>query len=149
MIRPYREDDFEVVTALWFEAMHAAMPEMMKRMGFELEGAREYFRNAIILQDQLWVYDSEGMPVAFLGIENDFLDRLYVDPKHHRRGFGQELLDFAKTLSPNHLWLYTHAANKTARVFFEKNGFVAEAFGVSPAPESEPDVEYHWRAQSS
>ena len=89
MIRPYREDDFEVVTALWFEAMHVAMPEMMKRMGFELEGAREYFRNAIILQDQLWVYESEGTPVAFLGIENDFLDRLYVPniilPKHSRR----------------------------------------------------------------
>jgi GNAT superfamily N-acetyltransferase len=101
------------------------------------------------LQDQLWVYESEGVPVAFLGIENDFLDRLYVDPKHHRRGFGQELLDFAKTLSPNHLWLYTHAANKMARIFYEKNGFVAESFGVSPAPESEPDVEYHWRSTSS
>jgi len=108
MIRPYRDDDFDVVTALWFEAMHVAMPEMMKRMGFELEGAREYFRNAIILQDQLWVYEFEGAPVAFLGMENDFLDRLYVDPKFHRQGFGQALLDYAKTLSPKHLWLYTH-----------------------------------------
>lgn len=149
MIRSFRDDDFEVVTALWFEAMHVAMPEMMKRMGFELEGAREYFRNAIILQDQLWVYEFEGAPVAFLGMENDFLDRLYVDPKFHRRGFGQALLDYAKTLSPKHLWLYTHAANKVARVFYEKNDFLAEAFGVSPAPKSEPDVEYHWRPVSS
>ena len=149
MIRSFRDNDFEVVTALWFEAMHVAMPEMMKRMGFELEGAREYFRNAIILQDQLWVYEFEGAPVAFLGMENDFLDRLYVDPKFHRRGFGQALLDYAKTLSPKHLWLYTHAANKVARVFYEKNDFLAEAFGVSPAPESEPDVEYHWRPNSS
>ena len=33
--------------------------------------------------------------------------------------------------------------------FYEKNDFVAEKFGVSPEPESEPDVEYHWRAHSS
>lgn len=89
MIRSFRDDDFEVVTALWFEAMHVAMPEMMKRMGFELEGAREYFRNAIILQDQLWVYEFEGAPVAFLGMENDFLDRLYVDPNFIAAGLDR------------------------------------------------------------
>jgi ribosomal protein S18 acetylase RimI-like enzyme len=83
--------------------------------------------------------------VAFLGIQGDFIDRLYVDPKYHRRGIGQALMDYAKTLSPSHLWLYTHLANKMARAFYEKNGFVAEKFGISPAPESEPDVEYHWR----
>ncbi len=147
MIRPYHEDDFKIVTMLWFEAMHVAMPDMMKRMGFELEGAREYFRNAIVQKDQLWVYESNGVPVAFLGIENDFLDRLYVAPEHHRCGVGQALLNFAKINSPNHLWLYTHVANKIARIFYEKNGFNAEKFGISPAPESEPDIEYHWRAK--
>ncbi len=29
--------------------------------------------------------------------------------------------------------------------FYEKNGFIAEKYGISPPPESEPDVEYHWR----
>jgi putative acetyltransferase len=144
MIRPYRDDDFEVVTALWFDAMHVAMPQMMKRMGFELAGAREHFRNAVIPENQLWVYELDHMPVAFLGIQKDFLDRLYVAPEYQRRGIGQALLDFAKTISPKHLWLYTHVANKMARAFYEKNGFVAEKFGVSPPPESEPDVEYHW-----
>lgn len=145
MIRPYREDDFEVITAFWYEAMHVAMPKMMKRMGFELEGVREYFRNAVIPDNQLWVYELDHTPVAFLGIQGDFIDRLYVDPNYHRRRIGQALLDHARTLSPKHLWLYTHLANKMARAFYEKNNFVAEKFGVSPAPESEPDVEYHWR----
>ncbi|MBE0683379.1 MAG: GNAT family N-acetyltransferase [Anaerolineales bacterium] len=145
MIRLYRDDDFEVVTAFWYEAMHVAMPKMMKRMGFDLEGARSYFINAVIPDNQLWVYELDDKPVAFLGLEEDFIDRIYVDPNYHRRGIGQALLDLAKTLSPHHLWLYTHAANKMARAFFEKNNFIAENFGVSPAPESEPDVEYHWR----
>ena len=34
---------------------------------------------------------------------------------------------------------------KASRAFYEKYGFTAEKFGVSPPPESEPDVEYHWR----
>jgi hypothetical protein len=32
-----------------------------------------------------------------------------------------------------------------ARSFYEKQGFVAVYSGVSPPPESEPDVEYRWR----
>jgi len=41
--------------------------------------------------------------------------------------------------------LYTVQINTNGRAFYEKNGFVAVRFGVSAAPESEPDVEYHWR----
>jgi GNAT superfamily N-acetyltransferase len=146
MIRPYRDEDFEEVTTFWFEAMHVAMPQMMTRMGFELEDARDFFRKAVIANDQIWVYELENKPVAFMGLDKDFIDRMYVAPKHHRHGIGQALLDHAKMLSPKHLWLYTHVANKMARAFYEKNGFVAKKFGVSPAPESEPDVEYHWRS---
>lgn len=146
MIRLYREDDFEVVTTLWFKAMRAAMPELMKRMGFELEAARDYFRNAVIPDNQIWVYERDGVPLGFLAIHGEFIDRLYVDPAYHRQGIGQALLMKARELLPKHMWLYTHVANKMARAFYEKNGFVAEKFGVSPAPESEPDVEYHWRA---
>jgi putative acetyltransferase len=145
MIRPYREEDFEVVTQFWFDAMEVAMPGLAERLGHEINGARDYFKNVVAVENQLWVYELDGRPVAYLGIAGDFIDRLYVDPAHHRRGIGQALLDRARTLSPNHLWLYTHEANKHARAFYEKNKFVAEKFGISPAPESEPDVEYHWR----
>jgi len=145
VIRPYRQDDFEIVTQFWCEAMDVAMPGLEARLGHTLEGAREFFRNVIAVENQLWVYELDGKPVGYLGIKNEFVDRLYVDPAHHRRGIGQALLDHARTLSPHHLWLYTHQANTNAQAFYEKNGFTAEKFGISPAPESEPDVEYHWR----
>lgn len=147
MIRPYRDGDFETVTSFWHEAMRVAMPELEARMGHTLQDAREYFRKTILVENQIWVYESEDIPVGYLGIRGEFIDRLYVDPLHHRRGIGQALLDKARSLSPNHLWLYTHQANRVARAFYEKNGFVAEKFGFSPAPENEPDVEYHWRPE--
>ncbi|MBC7879666.1 MAG: GNAT family N-acetyltransferase [Anaerolineales bacterium] len=147
MIRPYREEDFEAVTQFWFDAMEVAMPGLAERLGHDLAGAREYFKNVVSVENQLWVYEVDTIPVAYLGLQEQFVDRLYVNPAYHRRGIGQALLDYARTLSPHHLWLYTHRANTNARSFYEKNDFVAEKFGVSPAPESEPDVEYHWRAK--
>ncbi|HND48485.1 MAG TPA: GNAT family N-acetyltransferase [Anaerolineales bacterium] len=144
MIRPYQEKDFDAVTALWFNAMLVAIPDLMKRMGYTLEGSLNYFRNGILAENQLWVYELEGKPVAFLALKDDFIDRLYVAPEFHRRGIGQALLDHARTLYPDHLWLFTDQVNTMARSFYEKNGFVATRFGVTPPPESEPDVEYHW-----
>lgn len=147
MIRPYCEDDFETVTQFWFDAMNVAMPGLADRLGHTLEDAREFFRTVIIAEDELWVYELNGVPVGYLGMQGNFVDRLYVNPAYHRRGIGQALLDHAGKVSPYHLWLYTHAENKVARAFYEKNGFVAEKFGVSPPPESEPDVEYHRRGR--
>ena len=145
MTRLYREDDFETVIQIWYEAQCAAMPELMAREIYSFEDGRNYFKKVITVENQIWVYESDDRPVAFLALNKDFIDRLYVDPKYHRRGIGQALMDYAKVLSPNHLWLCTHVANTMARSFYEKNGFIAEKFGISPPPESEPDVEYHWR----
>lgn len=148
MIRPYREEDFETVTQFWFAAMDVAMPGLITRMGHTLEDARGYFKNVVTVENDLFVYEQDGKPVGYLALADEFIDRLYVDPAYHRCGMGQALLDHARALSPDHLWLYTHVANKMARAFYDKNKFVAEKFGVSPAPESEPDVEYHWRSTS-
>ncbi len=149
IIRLYKPEDFEDITRLWFEAETVAMPKLMARMAHTLEDAREYFLRVVVDENQIWVYELDGTPLGFLAIQAEFIDRLYVDPAYHRQGIGQALLMKARQLLPKHMWLYTHAANKMARSFYEKNDFVAEKFGVSPEPESEPDVEYHWRAHSS
>jgi putative acetyltransferase len=144
MIRPYREEDFELVVRFWFDAVQIAEPELVKRMKYEFQGAREFFKNVVVPENKIWVYELDQNPVGFIAMQNDFIDRLYVHPDFHRQGIGGALIEFARTLSPQHLWLYTDQANKMSRAFYEKHGFVAEKFGVSPPPESEPDVEYHW-----
>ena len=73
--------------------------------------------------------------------------RPYVDadidefPEAQRSGIGSVLLRAAHALSPAELRLYTFQRNAPARAFYAKHGFAEIAFGVSPAPESEPDVE--------
>ena len=146
-IRLYKTEDFEPITRLWFDAQTVAMPDMMARMDYKFDEAQAYFRNVIVLETQMWVYECDGVPLGFIAIQGELIDRLYVHPAYHRQGIGQALLVKARELLPEHIWLYTHVANKMARAFYEKNDFIAEGFGVSPAPESEPDVEYHWRAK--
>jgi ribosomal protein S18 acetylase RimI-like enzyme len=98
------------------------------------------------MENDIWVTELNAKPVAFMAIAGDFIDQLYVDPDYQRQGFGKGLLEYAKSFSPEHLWLYTLQINTNARAFYERNGFRPVKFGISPPPESEPDVEYHWGA---
>ena len=145
IIREFQPQDFDVVTILWRLAREKSIPDFQRRKGHFFYEDREYFRDRILQRDQVWVAETAGQPVAFMAMENDFIDQLYVHPDHWRRGIGEALLNFAKSRYPQHLWLYTLQVNVDARAFYEKNGFVAEKFGFSDPPENEPDAQYHWR----
>jgi len=144
-IREYRPADFDAVTILWRIANEKSLPELLRAKGHFFYEDREYFRNHILKENTVWVVELDGRPAAFMAMRDDFIDHLYVDPDYQNRGIGRSLLEHARQLSPEHLWLYTLQINMNARAFYEKNGFIAEKFGISPPPEGEPDVEYHWR----
>lgn len=145
IIREYRPKDFDAVTILWRISREKSLPEFQREKGHFFYEDRDYFRDHILKSNKVWVVDVENYPVAFMALNQDFIDQLYIHPDHQRRGIGRALLDLAIEQSPDHLWLYTLQINVNARAFYEKNGFVAEKFGTSPPPENEPDVEYHWR----
>jgi ribosomal protein S18 acetylase RimI-like enzyme len=146
LIRPYKSGDFAALTNLWRRAREQAFAEFQRAKGHTFEEDQAYFRDVILVNNDIWVAEVEGEPVAFMAIAGDFIDQLYVSPEHQHRGLGKVLLNHARALSPEHLWLYTLQINTRGRAFYEKNGFRAVKFGVSPPPESEPDVEYHWDA---
>jgi GNAT superfamily N-acetyltransferase len=146
LIRPYKSDDFEAVTILWRRAREQAFPDFLRRKGHSFEEDRTYFRDVILINNDVWVAEVDEVLAAFMAIAGDFIDQLYVDPDYQRIGLGESLLAHARTLSPQRLWLYTLQINTGGRTFYEKNGFHAVKLGISPPPESEPDVEYHWNA---
>jgi len=144
-IRDYRPEDFDVLTILWRIAREKSLPEFQRAKGHFFYEDRDYFRDHVLKENQVWVVEMDGQPVAFIAMKNEFIDHLYVHPDYQNRGIGKALLEHARWISPEHLWLYTLQVNLNARVFYEKNGFTAEKFGISPSPEDEPDVQYHWR----
>jgi ribosomal protein S18 acetylase RimI-like enzyme len=144
-IRPYRPEDEAAVVEVWHRSGRAAYTFLPTWQAFTLEQARSAFRQDILPRSTLWVAECDRCVVAYLAMRGSYIDRLYVDPPAQRRGWGTRMLAHARALHPNGLELHTHVENHAARAFYERHGFVAVRFGVSPPPESAPDVEYHWR----
>ncbi|PYM45344.1 MAG: GNAT family N-acetyltransferase [Candidatus Rokuibacteriota bacterium] len=148
-IRRYEPPDFDAVNDLWRRSRLRAFPDLQARKGHTAEEDREYFRDVVLVRHDVWVVELDGRVAGFLAIAGDFIDQLYVDPDHQRKGLGRTLIAHARRLSPSGLRLSTFQINHAGRAFYEGQGFVAARLGVSPPPESEPDVEYRWHPGSS
>ena len=106
------------------------------------ESALVVFTRNIFNNCESWIAEHEAEPVAFVALDGNTLDRLYVHPDFQRLGIGKQLLQFCLEQRPEGLRLFTHQKNVRARQFYENFGFKAVRFGISPPPESVPDVEY-------
>jgi GNAT superfamily N-acetyltransferase len=144
-IRLFRSADEEAVVGVWYRAGRAAYPYLPAWQTMTVETARQVFHEHILGANTVWVGVQNGEIAAYLALNESFIDRLYVDPPYWRQGWGTSFIQFAKLQSPAGLELFTHQENHAARALYEKHGFVAVKFGISPPPESAPDVEYHWR----
>jgi ribosomal protein S18 acetylase RimI-like enzyme len=144
-IRQFEDKDEAEVAGVWFRSGKAAYTYLPHWQSLTLGQATRDFPWLIRANNQLWVATLGEEIVAFLAINGTYIDRMYVNPAHWRRGWGTKLIEHAKSLSPQGLELHTHQENLAARALYEKHGFRAVKFSLSPAPELVPDVEYHWR----
>lgn len=138
-----RADEIEGVVRVWRRSRDDALPWPEARMGHTHEDDLRFFRDTLARENEVWLA-VEPEIVGLLAIANGTVGWLYVDPSAQGRGIGTALLDKAKALSPAGLELFTHQRNERARAFYERRGFRAVRFGVSPPPENEPDVLYRW-----
>ena len=66
--------------------------------------------------------NAQGVPIAFMGIENHKLEMLFVDASERGKGIGTELLQYGiEKYSVNELRV--NEQNPMAKAFYEKNGF--------------------------
>jgi len=144
-IRAFQAADEANVVEVWHRSGTAVYTFLPTWQAFTLEQARGVFKNVIRPKCTIWVATRDERIFAYLAMKGTYIDRLYVDPPEWRRGWGTQLVEFARQVSPSGLELHTHVANVAARSLYERLGFRAVRFGLSPAPESAPDVEYHWR----
>jgi GNAT superfamily N-acetyltransferase len=143
-IRPLVLDDVDDVVRLWRESKLEAYPYVEAQQRHTRQEDDDHFRAVVCVECAVWVADEGGRLVGMLAIKGDYIDQLFVAVGEQRRGIGAALLEQARRLSPGGLRLHTFQRNARARAFYEKQGFAAVGFGISPAPESEPDVEYVW-----
>ena len=146
-IRPYIPADFDSVTKLWRHAREITFPDFQRRKGHSFAEDCAYFQNVILKENAVYVACMDSDVVGFLAIKDDFIDHLFISPDHQRQGVGAALIEFARTLSPEKLWLYTFESNANGHAFYEKNGFVATKFNISPEPKAELDVLFEWKKE--
>lgn len=144
-VRPIEEGEVGAVIALWHETKIVAYPYLPLEQSRTIEEDTWFFSEHILPKSSIWLAVQDGEIAGFLALQGSYIDRLYVHPSRQGQGAGSALMAKAMTLSSSGLELHTHVQNEQARRFYERRGFRAVKFGISPPPESAPDVEYHWR----
>ncbi|MGH0035769.1 MAG: GNAT family N-acetyltransferase [Myxococcota bacterium] len=143
-IRPMRNDELDETVRLWERTKKHAYPWLESEQSYCFDDNLAYFRDHVRPYTEVWLATADDVVTGLMAIRGDHIDQLFVDVPWQGRGVGCALVARARELSPHHLSLFTLQRNERACRFYERRGFRAVAYGVSPPPESEPDVRYEW-----
>jgi GNAT superfamily N-acetyltransferase len=147
-VRGFLDSDFDAIVPAWHETNLATYTYVRAHQEHSLDDARRFFRDVLLKECRVWVAQRASRAAGVMATQGEWIRQFAVFPPFQRQGIGTALLAKARALSPRRLRLYTFQRNNAARAFYERHGFAAVAFGISPAPESEPDVEYLWQADT-
>ena len=116
------------------------------RLAHTDDETRDYFARAVASRPLAWwVVPHQEQVVAYMLVDGENLDHLYVAPGWQGFGFGSALVAKAKILSPRRLVLWTFQRNERARQFYKAHGLRSIAQTEGENEENEPDVQYEWR----
>jgi GNAT superfamily N-acetyltransferase len=117
-----QRQDAAAIAAIHLTARRQAIPYL--RLAHPDDKTRVYFARMVGDRPQTWwVVRHREHLVAYMLIEGENIDHLYVAPGWQGLGFGSALVAKAKTLSPKRLVLWTFQRNGRARAFYDMSGF--------------------------
>jgi GNAT superfamily N-acetyltransferase len=144
-IRRARDDEIEALTQLFIQARNEMdyLPKVPDEAAVPIAARiREH--------EEIWVAEEDGRLLGFLAIEHStnldapVLEKLYVEPAEQNHGVGSALLDKAKELRPDELYLWVFQKNP-ARRLYERHGFrLVKLTDGAHNMEREPDALYRW-----
>ena len=108
-LRPARPADAPAITRI-FQAARAHSLAYLPILHTDAEDHAFFARS--VERGGVTVAESGGAVVAFLALDGDEIDHLYVDPRHHRQGQGAALLGHAQA-AREHLELWVFQRNLT------------------------------------
>jgi GNAT superfamily N-acetyltransferase len=144
-IRPAREEEIEPLTRLFIRARNemAYLPRVP-------DEAAAPIADRIRENEEVWVAEEDGRLLGFIAIEHSatlgapVLEKIHVEPAEQNRGVGSALLEKAKELRPDELYLWVFQKNP-ARRLYERSGFeLVKLTDGAENMEREPDALYRW-----
>lgn len=68
------------------------------------------------------MYEIENRIIGFIGLNQEYIEGIFVDANYHNKGIGTELIQKAKSIR-NRLILKVYQKNLNAIQFYKKNEF--------------------------
>ena len=119
MIRKFEKNDINAVMEIWVN-------ENIRTHNFI---AKEYWKDNyeyikdILPKADIYVYILDEQVVGFVGVNNNYVEGIFVDINNQHSGIVTSLLDRIKENKDN-LTLNVYKKNTNAIKFYEKNNFI-------------------------
>ena len=125
MIRKLQKVDINRVADIWLKTnlkAHFFIPEQYWISNYE-------FVKEMLPQAEVYVYEDDKMIQGFIGINDEYIEGIFVSDEMQSRGIGKMLLDYIKD-KKDRLQLKVYQKNVRAMSFYQREGFTIQSEGM-------------------
>ena len=125
MIRELRKADINKVANIWLDTnitAHYFIPAQYWQNNFELV-------KELLLQATVYVYEHNQEIQGFIGLNDEYVEGIFVSDEMQSRGIGKMLLDYIKD-KKDRLQLKVYQKNVRAMSFYQREGFTIQSEGM-------------------
>lgn len=118
MIRKKDSKDIKKIMDIWIASNLDAHNFISKDYFYnDFDFVKDAIENATV-----YVYEQESKVIGFVGINQEFIEGIFVDRNYRSKGIGKKLIDYCKK-NYNTLSLNVYCKNKKAIEFYKREGF--------------------------
>mgnify|MGYP001070076680 FL=1 len=125
MIRKLQKVDINRVADIWLTTnlkAHFFISEQYWISNYE-------FVKEMLPQAEVYVYEDDKMIQGFIGINDEYIEGIFVSDEMQSRGIGKILLDYIKD-KKDRLQLKVYQKNVRAMSFYQLEGFTIQSEGM-------------------
>lgn len=118
MIRKFRREDISRVMEIWLDSnisAHSFIPAKYWQDNYDTV-------KEMLPQAEIYVCETENKIQGFVGLNDDYLEGIFISGEAQSKGNGKKLLDYLKT-KKNRLTLNVYQKNQRAVRFYERENF--------------------------
>ena len=128
MIRKMQNIDIDRVADIWLKTnlkAHYFIPEQYWTSNYE--SVKE-----MMLQAEVYVYEDDKIIQGFVGLNDEYIEGIFVSDEMQSCGIGKLLLDYIKDKKVS-LRLNVYQKNARAISFYQREGFIIQCEGLDEA----------------
>lgn len=119
MIREFEKTDLEEVAKIWLDTnmkAHDFVPAQYWQNHFQMV-------KEMLVQAEIYVVEKDSGIQGFIGLNEEYIEGIFVSEEAQSQGIGKSLLDFVKERKKS-LRLSVYEKNERAVRFYQREGFV-------------------------